>query len=127
MAWQRGRAYGQDLRERVLAAQGSIRQVAERFAVSQAYVARARGRRRRGELCARPQHNHVPPRLAGLQAAIEARVAAGNDATLAQLRDWIERELGVRVGMTTVFNTLARLGLTLKKRACTRPSSSAPT
>lgn len=127
MAWQRGRAYGQDLRERVLAAPGSIRQVAERFAVSEAYVARARGRRRRGELTARAQHNHVPPKLAGLEAAIAARVAAGNDATLGQLRDWIEREHGVRVGITTTFHTLARLQLTLKKRACTRPSSSAPT
>ena len=127
MAWQRGRAYGQDLRERVLAAPGSIRQVAERFAVSQAYVARARGRRCRGELTARPQHNHVPPKLAGLEGAIAARVAAGNDATLAQLRDWIEHEHGVRVGITTTFHTLARLQLTLKKRACMRPSSTVPT
>lgn len=42
MAWQRGQAYGQDLRDRVLAAEGSIREVAQRFAVSDSYVARVR-------------------------------------------------------------------------------------
>ena len=59
MTWQRGQAYGQDLRDRVLAANGSIREVAERFAVSDSYVARARGKRRRlGEDGAGVQCNH---------------------------------------------------------------------
>lgn len=42
MAWQRGRAYGQDLHDRVLAADGSIAEVAKRFAVSESYVVRVR-------------------------------------------------------------------------------------
>ena len=41
-----GQAYGQDLRDRVLNAKGSIREVALRFGVSESYVARARSRRR---------------------------------------------------------------------------------
>ena len=70
MAWRPGQAYGHDLRDRVLAADGSIHEVAERFAVSDSYVARARSRRRRlGQVCAGAQCNHVPPRLAGLAVA----------------------------------------------------------
>ena len=40
MSWRRGKAYAQDLRDRVLAAKGRLREVAERFGVSQAYVSR---------------------------------------------------------------------------------------
>lgn len=123
MAWHPGQAYGQDLRDRVLAAEGSIHEVAERFAVSDSYVARARSRRRRlGEVCAGAQRNHVPLRLAGLEAALAAQVEAASDQTLAQLCDWVEREHGVRVGVTTMWKVLRRLGLTLKKRPFTPAS-----
>jgi hypothetical protein len=47
MSWRKGQAYGQDLRDRVLAAPGVLREVAERFGVSQASVCRARARRER--------------------------------------------------------------------------------
>ncbi|MFD2406724.1 hypothetical protein ACFSVK_14930 [Azorhizophilus paspali] len=60
MGWRRGQAYGQDLRDRVLAAEGSIREVARRFAVSDSYVARARSRQQLGQVSAGVQCNHVP-------------------------------------------------------------------
>ena len=50
MAWRQGLPYGQDLRDRVLAARDagqSVRAVAERFSVSPSYVAKADRRRRR--------------------------------------------------------------------------------
>ena len=47
MSWRRGRAYGQGLRDRVLTAKGRLREVAERFGVSQAYVSRVRSRQER--------------------------------------------------------------------------------
>ncbi|GAC1608913.1 MAG: hypothetical protein NVS3B2_18550 [Ramlibacter sp.] len=128
MAWHPGQAYGQDLRDRVLAADGAIHEVAERFAVSDSYVARVRAKRRcLGEVCAGPQCNHVPPRLAGLERALAAQVEAAADQTLAQLCDWVRREHGVRVGVTTMWKTLARLGLSLKKRPFTPASRRAPT
>ena len=127
MAWQRGRAYGQDLRDRVLAARGSIAEVAERFEVSASYVARVRARRRLGEESPRAQRNHVPLRLAGLQAALAAEVERRNDWTLAELCAWAEREHAVRVGLTTMWKTLAHLGLTLKKRPSTPASRTART
>jgi hypothetical protein len=44
MSWRRGQAYGQDLRDRVLAAAGEpIRMVAARFGVSASYVSKVRG------------------------------------------------------------------------------------
>lgn len=48
MGRRQRQAYGQDLRDRVLAADGSIGEVARRFAVSASDVARARARQQRG-------------------------------------------------------------------------------
>jgi len=63
MSWRNGQAYGQDLRDRVLAMPGVLREVAERFGVSQAYVCRARARRQRlAQTGAGAQHNHRPLR-----------------------------------------------------------------
>jgi hypothetical protein len=38
MAWRRGQAYSQDLRDRILSAEGSARSVAAQFVVSVSYV-----------------------------------------------------------------------------------------
>jgi len=116
MAWHQGRAYWQDLRDRVISAQGSIREVATRFDVSKSYVARARSRRRLlAEDTPGVQCNHVPAKLSGLEQALADRVAAVNDLTLRQLCQWVHTEHGIRVGVSTLWKTLARLGLSLKK------------
>lgn len=117
MGWRRGQAYGQDLRDRVMAANGSLREVATRFSVSVSYVARVRARQRRGQLGAGAQCNHVPLRLHGLEAALAEQVAAAPDQTLAPLCQWSEDEHGRRVSLTTMWKTLGRLGLTLKKNS----------
>ena len=117
MAWHLGQAYGQDLRDRVLRAEGSIREVAVRFGVSHSYVARARSRRRRlGEDTPGVQCSHMPLKLTGLEQALIDRVDAVNDLTLKQLCAWLQTEYGVRVGISTLWKTLARLGISLKKR-----------
>ena len=119
MAWRRGRAYGQDLRDRVLAAADlSLRAAAARFAVSPSYVSKVRARlRETGDTAPGPQRNHVSPRLAPLADALRARVASGSDATLAELRAWALAGHGIRVSQPVMWKTLARLGLTLKKTA----------
>ena len=127
MAWHRGRAYAQDLRDRVLAASGSIAEIARRLEVSTSYVVRARARQRLGEASPRAQRNHVPPRLAAVEPALTAEIERRNEQTLAELCAWAEREHGVRVGITAMWKTLARLGLTLKKRPSTPASKSART
>jgi len=128
MVWHLGQAYGQDLRDRVLNAPGSIREVAARFGVSQSYVARARSRRRRhGEDTPGQQCNHVPSKLSGLEQALADQVATVKDLTLQQLCAWLHAEHGVQVGITTVWKTVARLGLSLKKSHSMRPSKRVPT
>lgn len=90
MVWRRGQAYGQDLRDRVLGASGSIRDVAARFGVSRSYVSRARSRLRRlGQAQAGRQCNHLPLKLAGREDALLAQIKARNDQTLMQLCQWV--------------------------------------
>lgn len=123
MSWRSGQAYGQDLRDRVLGAEGSARQVAERFQVSRSYVTRVRARQRReGEATARRQGSRRISKLKAVEAALKTQVEAVQDWTLARLGDWLRSEHGVQVGTTTLWKTLARLGLTLKKSPCMPPN-----
>lgn len=116
MGWRRGRAYSQDLRDRVLGAEGSAREIAARFGVSPSYVVKARQRRDcLGETAARPQRSHTPRRLAAWHDQIAAQVRVHPDATTAELRAWLFEAHGIRASMGLVWNTLDRLGLTLKK------------
>lgn len=128
MAWRQGQAYGQDLRDRVLGASGSIKEVAARFGVSRSYVARARSRRRRwGEDRPGVQCNHMPLKLAGLGEALTAQVNTKNDQTLKDLCQWVAAGHGIQVGLTTMWKTLARLGLRLKKSRFARRNRNART
>jgi transposase len=115
-SWRRGQAYSQDLRERVLAANElSARQAAARFGVSVSYVVKARQRRDRGgQLTAGPQRSWTPRLLAAHHETISAQVRQHPDATLAELRAWLLGATGVSVSIGTMWNTLRRLGLTLK-------------
>ena len=101
MAWQRGRAYAQDLRDRVLAAPGRLREVAERFGVSPSYVSRARTRcSRLGQVSPGSQCNHVPLRLAQLKDSLLAQAALAPEQTRLQLCQWVQSAHGMVVGPT---------------------------
>lgn len=128
MSWRQGQAYSQDLRDRVLAAQGSTTDVARRFGVSASYVCRARCRlAQQGQATPGQQGNHVRARLADLHEQLRQQVHERPDQTLAQLCQWASQRHGVQVGTTTMFKTLRRLGLTFKKRQYMPPSKSEPT
>lgn len=116
MSWRRGRTYSQDLRKRVLSAEGSVREVAGRFGVSPSYVVKVRQRRDcDGSAEPRSQKPPVRRRLVPFHAAIAARVAERPSATIAELREWLRLADGVSASMFTVWKTLRLLGLTLKK------------
>ena len=116
MVWPRGCAYSADLRERVLAATGTSRVVAARFGVSASYVIKARQRLdRAGEAGARKPSRTRLRRLAGHEEALRGHLREHIDATLAELRAWLSHERGVQIGITALWNEVARLGLTLKK------------
>lgn len=115
--WRRGKAYSQDLRDRVLSADGDgSGRVAGRFGVSASYVVKARQRRDRlGETTPGAQRSHTAPKLAGHEGSIIAQVSRQPDMTLDELRGWILAELGISVCLSTIWKTLHRLNLTLKK------------
>jgi transposase len=126
MAWNRGKAYSQDLRDRVLRAAEEalpVGQIAERLSVSISYVSKVLSRHRlTGERTARPQRCHVPCKLAPYHSAIQEQVKARPDATLEELRVWLLDTHKVSASRKLIWEVLAQLRLTLKKRPCTRPS-----
>jgi len=131
MLWERGKAYSQDLRSRVLAAadEGTrVGQIATLLRVSVSYVSKILSRRRAtGETSARPQRSHRTRILSELHAAIAAEVAARPDITIAELRRWLSETHGVAASEGLMHNTVVRLGLTFKKSPSGRPSRSVRT
>jgi transposase len=131
MLWQRGKAYSQDLRERVLVAGDEgvrVGQIASMLRVSISYVSKVLGRRRKtGETTARPQINHVPPKLRDYDQAIRVKLEAAPDLTLAELQAWLGKEHEVSISLRGIWKALLRLGLTRKKRPNMRPSRAALT
>ena len=117
MAWRRGQAYSQDLRDRVLACSDMmVGQVATRFGVSPSYVSKVRARLRNlGDAAPGPQHNHVLLRLAPFSDALRTQIKASPDATLNELRSWLSETQKVSVSYPVMWKVVARLGLTLKK------------
>jgi transposase len=131
MNWRRGKAYSQDLRERVLSAVDGgmpVYEAAPLFQVSVSYIYKARLRRQRtGETSARPQRCQLGRALEPHYEAIRAEVAARLDATLDELRAWLLDTHGVSASQGGMWNALDRLALTLKKRRSTPQSRSGPT
>ena len=126
MLWQRGKAYSQDLRGRVLAAADDgepVGRIATSLRVSVSYVSKVLSRRRQtGQTTALPQRCHLPPRLAALHGAIQAQVATRPDATIGELRTWLLATHKVSASTGLMWKTLAALDLTLKKSRSTLPS-----
>ena len=126
MAWKSGKPYAQDLRDRVLMAADEaipVGQIAERLSVSISYVSKVLSRRRlTGERAARPQRCHVPRKLTPYHTAIQEQVKARPDATLAELRAWLLETHKVSASIKLIWETLAQLRLTLKKRPCMQRS-----
>src|SRR4051794_37337269 len=119
MAWRRGQAYGQDLRDRRLACPYmTLVEVATRFGASPSYVSKVRARLR-GLRDARPRaaRDHVPPRLAPFVDALRARTKAVPAAKLDEMRSWVQDRHDVSVSYAVMWKVVARVGLTLKKNA----------
>ena len=124
-----GKAYSQDLRERVMAAVESgtgAYAAASVFRVSVSYIYKLLGRRKRtGETSARPWAGDPKPKLAAHDEALRAGVMSEPDATLAELQAWLMAEHNVKVGIGCLWKRLRDLGLTLKKSHCAPPNKTA--
>src|SRR6202012_3769872 len=126
MLYQRGKAYSQDLRERVFAASDEgerVGEVAELLRVSVAYVSKALTRRRTtGETTARSRRGHKPPNQSPPYAAIRQHVGERGDTTIEELRAWLLATHQVAASVGLIWHTLKLLGLSLKKSRSGPPS-----
>ncbi len=124
-----GRAYSQDLRERVMAVVDSgtgAYATAAIFRVSVSYIYKVLGRRERtGETRARPWAGGPKPKLAAFDEALCARVMCEPDMTLAELQAWLIAEHAMKVSIGCLWKRLRQLGLTLKKSHCAPPNKTA--
>jgi transposase len=131
MLWERGKSYPQELRERVFVhaeAGLTVGAIARTLVVSVSYVSKVLLRRETtGETTARAQCCHLTPRLQNHEAGLAARVRARPDSTLAELCTWLHEEHQMVASVALMAKTMAKLGLTLKKRRCMRPNRTART
>jgi transposase len=117
MSLKRGQEYSQDLRDRVLAGEGSIREVAVRLSVSPSYVSKATSRlRRTGQRTTKRRGGQRPAILAGREELLRAQLETVKDMTLEELRSWLQQAHGIRISMGALWNTLERMGLRFKKK-----------
>lgn len=121
-------AYSMDLRTRVLAAcDGGKRtkEVATLFSVSPAWVRRLKQRRRdEGLIAPRPIKRTGKPKLdATARSRVLEWVNHKPDSTLEELRRRIDGELGIRISIGALWETLRRMKLSFKKSRRTPASS----
>lgn len=130
MTWRSGRAYSQDLRERVLAAVDGglrVREAAPLFRVSISYIYKALERRASTGATTPAARGGAQRKavLAGHEAALLEHLRAQPDATLGELRRWLFETRGVGISVGALWKGLDRLGWTLKKSRSTRRNRSA--
>jgi transposase len=108
-----------DLRLRIVSAVeggSSMRAAARRFAVSPSAAIKLMQRvRTTGSAAPARYGGHRRPLLAPHEAALRGLVTAQPDITLAELQAELQRRRGVVAGLSTLHNTLRRLGLRHKK------------
>jgi transposase len=118
-----GKAYSQDLRERVMAAVDA----GTGAYVGVSYIYKALGRRERtGQTSARPWAGDPKPKLAAHDGALRAHVMSKPDTTLAELQAWLIAEHDTKVSASCLWNRLRHLRLTLKKSHCAPLNKTAP-
>jgi transposase len=120
-------AYSLDLRERIVEAVerqgGSKREIARLFGVHDSFLYKLlRQKRERGDLAPLPHGGGAQAKLTAENwQQVASWIAATPDATLAELQEQVQRKLRVRVGVSTVWRGVERLGVTRKKRVSGPP------
>src|SRR5262249_14902738 len=125
--------YSVDLRQRIVDAyrngEGSMREIAERFAVVLSTVQDYLNlEQTSGSVAPRPHGGGRVSRIdeAGSQQ-LRALVDEKNDRTLDELIELLERRTGARLSRPTMCRALQRLGLTRKKRRYVQANRTGPT
>jgi transposase len=110
--------YSQDLRDGVLAGEGSIREVADRLSVSPSYVSKATSRfRLTGQRTAKPRGGQRQAILAGREELLRERLEAVKDTTLDELRSWLRQEHDIKISIGALWNSWSGWACASKKSA----------
>lgn len=125
------RAYGQDLRERIVAFvdEGNLLSDAvETFKVSASSIQRLLRRRdETGEFASKPHGGGNPGRLGPEHLATLRKLCDEHqDAYLRELADLLEGAGGPAVRLSTIYKRLKAMGITRKKKHCGQKSKTAP-
>ena len=124
-----GKALGDDLRRKLLFAydqgQGTLEELAARFLVSAGWAKKISAARRRTGQAERVPHKPGRKPHAGVEAQqqIRAWFVQQPDLTLAEVRQKLLSEAGVRLSLPQIWYLLRKLGLRLKKSRSTPPSA----
>jgi transposase len=125
------RPYSIDLRERIVdayeKAEGSVRELATRFKVAPKTVQNYLNRKRKtGSVEPRPHGGGPTPKLddAGVRE-LRTVVDEKNDRSLDEIANELDRRCKVRIGRSTVWRIVERLGITRKKNSTRRRGRSA--
>jgi transposase len=123
------KAYSDDLRCKLLTAydrgQGSLRELAELFSVSNDWakkISRQRLRSQQMERVAQSRHGIASRVTPEVEAELLRRLREQPDCTLADLQKGLQKSLGIGMSSQHLWRVLKRLGARLKKSHCTRPS-----
>ena len=126
------KALSNDLRQRILdaydAGEGSIRTLAERFAINKNTLRTWLAcRRQTGRTTPLSVGSHLAPTLdAAGRTQLLGLLGEKNDRTQQELADEMGRRYGIRLSRATVGRVLARLGITRKKKTMQADERSAP-
>jgi transposase len=125
------RPYSQDLRDRVIEAAfsgSSVRGAAAQYSVGVATaIVWVRRARESGERSARKQGGTKRCKLDAHRDYLLGLIGETPDMTISELLERLAAERTVAVSRSTLWEYLARCGLTFKKRPLTRASKPVPT
>jgi transposase len=118
------KAYPLELRQRIVDAVerkvDTIARIAEMFGVTERYIYLLMARwRSEGDLTPRPHGGGAS--LKTIDARVAALVEADPEATLEELARRYNARRRVKVGVTAIWSSLKRQGITRKKRPAARP------
>lgn len=115
------KAYSLDLRQKIIDIyfEGGIsqRQLAKRFRVALSFVEKLlKQYRETGSIAPKVRTQQTPTKLNAQQLSILKQIVEANkDATLDELRSYLEQKTGVLIGQTTVDRMLRMMNIKVKK------------
>lgn len=113
--------YSLDLRQKIVDTYNdgnlSQRQIAKQFRVAYSFVRKlVKQYRETGTIQPKQRTEQTPTKPNADQLnCLTLIIEMNNDATLAELCELLEQEVGVRIGVSTMFRMVEKLQLTLKK------------